>query len=64
MIGLLVSTNKNGKTYNSILVIGNWLTKIVHYKLVNITIYTSVLAKVIINIVICHYNFLDSIIKD
>ena len=49
---LLISTNWKCKSYNSILVIVDWLIKIVHYKLVKITINALWLAKVILNIVV------------
>ncbi len=34
IIDLLISADCKGDSYNSILVIINWLTKMVHYKLV------------------------------
>ena len=46
--------------YNSILVIVNWLTKMVYYKLIKITINAPGLAKVIIDVIICHYSFPNS----
>ena len=49
---LPISINWKRDSYDSILVIINWLTKMVHHKLVKITIDTSGLAKVIIDIVI------------
>ena len=41
-----------GNSYDYILVIVNQLTKIVHYKLVKVTINASRLAKVIIDVVV------------
>lgn len=64
IIGLSISTNWKEETYNSILVIINRLTKIVHYELVKVTIDASRLVKVIINIIVQHHNFSDSIITD
>ncbi len=46
--GLPVSTNWKGETYDSILVIVDRLTKMVHYEPVKVTINTPALAKVII----------------
>ena len=44
------------------LVIINYLTKIVYYKLVKITINISGLIKVIIDVVIYYYNIFKSIV--
>ncbi len=62
--GLPVSTNSKGETYDSILVIVNRLTKIVHYEPVKVTINASALVKVIIKAVLRHYSLPDSIISD
>ena len=51
-------------SYNSILVIVDWFTKIVHYKLVKIILDAPRLAKVIIDVVIRHHGFPDSIVTD
>ena len=64
VIGLLISTDWKGDNHKSILVIVNWLMKMVYYKLVKVTIDTSGLAKVIINIVIRHHGFSDSIVTN
>ena len=64
MTGLPVSTDWKGKSYDSILVIVNRLTKIVRYEPVKITINALSLAKVIIDIVVWHDGLLDSIITD
>ena len=50
--GLLVLINWKSDSYNSILVIVNRLTKIVHCKLVKITFNALGLAKVIIDVVV------------
>ena len=50
--GLSVSTDWKGKSYNSILVIVNRLTKMVHYKPVKITIDALGLAEVILDVVV------------
>lgn len=59
--GFLVSKNWIGKTYNSTLVTVNQLTKIVHYEPFKVIINASWLAKVIIDVIVCHHNLLDSI---
>ena len=64
VIGLPILTNYKGDSYNSILVIVNRLTKIIHYKPVKATINAPGLAKVIIDIVIKHHGLLDSIITN
>lgn len=58
------STNWKGKTCNSILVIVDWLTKMVHYKPIKVIINALGLAKVIINVVVRHHGLSDSIIID
>ena len=50
--GLPISTNWKGDSYDSILVIVDWLTKMVHYKPVKITIDSPGLAEVIIDVVV------------
>ena len=62
--GLPVSTDWKSKSYDSILVIVDRLTKIVHYKPVKITINAPGLAEVIINVVVRHHGLPDSIITD
>ncbi len=52
--GLSISADWKNDSYNSILVIVNRLIKIVHYKLVEITIDIYGLAEVIINMVVCY----------
>ena len=64
IIGLLVSINSKGKSYNSILVIVNRLTKIVYYELVKITINTPGLAKVIFNMIVQYYGLFNSIMSN
>ena len=62
--GLPVLINWKGDSYNSILVIVDWLTKMVHYKPVKITFDAPELAKVIINVVVCHHGLLDLIVTN
>lgn len=50
IIGLPVSTNWKRNSYNPIFVIINYLTKIVHYKPIKVTINAPSLAEVIINV--------------
>ena len=52
VIGLPISTNWKGDSYDSILVIINQLTKMVHYEPVRVTINVPGLAKVMIDVVI------------
>ena len=64
MIDLLTLTNWKGDTYNSILVIIDWLTKIIHYEPVKIIINTFFLADVIINVIVCYHKVPESIVMD
>ncbi len=64
VIGLLVSTNGKDKTYDSILVIVDWLTKMVHYEPFKVTIDASALAEVIIKRVVQHHSLPNSIVSD
>ena len=58
------SSDLSGNGYNSILVIVNWLTKIVHYEPVQTTITAYELAEAIHNIVIHYYGLSDAIVSD
>ena len=62
--GLLVSINWKGDSYNSILVIVDWHTKMVYYKSVKITLNAPGLAEVIIDVVIRHQALPDSIVTN
>ena len=62
MTRLLVSTDWKGETYDSILVIVDWLTKMVYYKLVKVTINTLSLAKVILIVIVRYHGLLNSIV--
>ena len=64
VINLLVSIDWKSDNYDSILVIVNWLIKMVHYKPVKITLVALGLAKVIINVLVHHHGLLDSIVTD
>lgn len=61
---LPVSTDWKGETYNSILIIIDQLTKIVHYKPVKVTIDASRLAEGILNVIVRYHELSDSIITD
>ena len=61
---LPISTNSKENSYDSILIIINWLTKMVYYKLIKVIINIPGLVKVIINMVMRHHNLANSIIID
>ena len=62
--GLPILTDWKGDSYDSILVIVNRLTKMVHYKPVKVTINAPGLAEVIIDVVVRHHGLPDSIVTD
>ena len=62
--GLPVSTHWKCKTYDSILVIVDRLTKMVHYELVKVTIDDPGLEEFIIYVVVRHHGLPDSIVSD
>ena len=62
--GLPISTNWKRNSYVSILVIINWLTKMVYYKPVKVTIDAPGLAAIIINVVVRHHGLSDSIVTN
>ena len=64
MTGLPILTDWKRDSYDSILVIVDWLIKMVYQKPVKITINVPGLAEVIINLVIRHYGLLNSIVTD
>ena len=59
---LPVSTDWKIENYNSILVIVDWLTKMIHYKPVKVIIDAPGLAKVIFNMVVWHSSLPNSIV--
>ena len=61
---LPVSTNWKGKTYNSILVIVDRLTKMIYYKPVKVTNNAFSPIKVIIDMVLRHHGLPHSIISN
>ncbi len=64
VIGLPISADWKGDSYDSILVIVNWLTKMVHYELVKVTINALGLAEVIIDVVVRYHGVPESIVMD
>ena len=62
--GLPISTNLKRNNYYFILVIVDWLIKIVYYKSVKIAINIPRLAKVIIEIVVYHHGLPDLIMTN
>ena len=60
----MISINWKSESYNSILVILNWLLKKIYYKLVKVVINVLKLVKVIFNIKIWQYNLSNSIITN
>ena len=64
VMGLPISNNCKGDSYDSILVIVNQLTKMVHYDPVKITIDAPGLAEVILDVVVWHHSLPDSIVFD
>ena len=62
--GLPLFVNEKNDNYDLILVIINCLTKMVHYKLVKVTINILGLADIIIDVVVQHLSLPDFIIND
>ncbi len=62
--GLPISADWKGDSYDLILVIIDWLTKMVHYESVKVTIDAPNLAEVIIDVVVRHYGVTESIVTD
>ena len=62
--GLPISTDWKGDSYDSILVIVDRLTKMVHYEPVKVTINAPGLAEVIIDVVVRHHGLPDSIVTN
>ena len=62
--GLPISTNWKGESYDSILVIVDQLTKMVHYEPVKVTIDAFGVTEVIIDVVVRHHGLPNSIVSD
>ena len=62
--GFSISANLKSDSYNLIFVIVYQLTKIIYYMLVKVMIDVPDLAEVIINVIVCYYGVLKSIVTD
>ena len=62
--GLPLSVDWKGDSYDSILIIVDQLTKMVHYEPVKVTINAPRLAEVIIDVVVWHHGLPDLIVID
>ena len=62
--GLPQSADWKGDGYDSILVIVNWLTNMVHYEPVQTTITAHAMAEVILNIVVRYHGLPDPIVSN
>ena len=62
--GLPLSADWKSNSYDLILIIVNRLTKMVQYEPVKVTIDALGLAKVILDVVVCHHGLSDSIVAD
>ena len=61
-MGLLISNNWKRESYDFILVIIDQLTKMVYYEPVKVAIDILGLAKVILEVIVWHYTFSNSIV--
>ena len=64
MTGLPVSTDWKGETYNFILVIIDWLTKMVHYLAVKVIFNTPGLAEIFLNVIVWHHGLPNLIVTN
>ena len=64
VIDLPILTDWKGNSYNSILVIVDWLTKMVHYKPVKVIIDAPGFAEIIINVVVRYHRLPDLIVTN
>ena len=64
VMGLPVSKDWKGNSYDSILVIVNRLTKMIYYKTVKVSINAPGLAKIIIDMLVRHHRLPDSIVNN
>ena len=62
--GLPISTDWKGDNYDSILVIVDQLTKMVHYEPVKVTIDAAGQVEVILDVVVWYHSLPDSIVSD
>ena len=64
VMGLPQSADWRGNGYDLILLIVDWLMKMVYYELVQTTIIVLALAEVILNVVVRYYGLLNSIVSN
>ena len=64
VIELPILANWKGDSYDLILVIIDWLTKMVYYEPVKVTIDVPWLAEVILDVVVWHHGLPDSIVTE
>ena len=64
MTSLFISTDWKRDSYNFILVIVDWLTKMVNYEPIKAIIDAPGLAKIRIDVIIQYYGLLDSIVTN
>ena len=64
VIGLPISINWKEESYDSILVIVDWLTKIIHYELVKIIIDASRPPDILLDMVVQYHGLSNSIVTD
>lgn len=64
LIGLPLLIDNKGDNYDAILVVADYLTKIVYYEPIKTIINVASLAKVIFNIIVRHHDLRKSIISD
>ena len=61
---LPILTNWKRDIYDSILVIIDWLTKMIYYKHIKVTINALGLIEIIINVIVRYHDFSDSIVTN
>ncbi len=64
VIGLPISADWKGDSYDSILVIVDWLTKMIHYEPIKVTIEVPGLAELIIDVIVRYHGVPESIVID
>ena len=64
VIRLLILNIWKGDSYDHILVIVNWLTKMVYYKPGQVIFYAPGLAKVIVDMLVGHHGLPNSMMSD
>ena len=64
IIGLPISTDWKRNNCDSILIIVNWPTKMIYYKPVKVIINAPDLPKIIMDMVVRHYNLFNWIVTN